>query len=133
MGRNDADIRTYCQEWCKVDNGRFQRHDGSGRPWVDQEDRLIVKSTVTVPDSSLSALRRATLFSDESCFHLCPDDHRRRVWRHPGQRADPAFPIACHTDPQPGVMVWYAIFFTAEPLWSSLEAHFQHSDTSTTF
>ncbi|GFU77499.1 HTH_Tnp_Tc3_2 domain-containing protein [Trichonephila clavipes] len=40
------------------------------------------------------------VFSDEFCFQLCPDDHRRRVWRRPGQRADPAFTIACHTGPQ---------------------------------
>ncbi|GFW14914.1 transposable element Tc1 transposase [Trichonephila clavipes] len=37
---------------------------------------------------------------------MCPDNRRRRDWRHPGQRADPAFTIACHTDPHPGVMVW---------------------------
>ncbi|GFV51685.1 hypothetical protein TNCV_1320411 [Trichonephila clavipes] len=43
------------------------------------------------------------MFSDESRFQLCPDDHRKRVWRRPGQRGDPAFPIARHKDPQPGV------------------------------
>ncbi|GFS51579.1 rab-like protein 3 [Trichonephila clavipes] len=48
---------------------------------------------------------------DESRFQLYPDDHRRRVWRRPGQRADPAFTIARHTGPQPGVIVWSAIFF----------------------
>ncbi|GFW99745.1 uncharacterized protein TNCV_3419751 [Trichonephila clavipes] len=31
------------------------------------------------------------VFSDESRFQLCPDDHRRRVWRRPGQRVDPTF------------------------------------------
>ncbi|GFV91838.1 transposable element Tc1 transposase [Trichonephila clavipes] len=50
------------------------------------------------------------VFSDESRFQLCPDDHRS-VWRWPGQRADPAFTIACHSGPQPGVMVWGAIYF----------------------
>ncbi|GFW03499.1 transposable element Tc1 transposase [Trichonephila clavipes] len=25
------------------------------------------------------------VFSDEYRFQLCPDAHRRRVWRHPGQ------------------------------------------------
>ncbi|GFX39720.1 hypothetical protein TNCV_2104641 [Trichonephila clavipes] len=30
------------------------------------------------------------VFSDESRFHLCPDDHRKRVWRRPGQYAHPA-------------------------------------------
>ncbi|GFX03504.1 transposable element Tc1 transposase [Trichonephila clavipes] len=42
-----------------------------------------------------------SLFSDESHFQLCPDDHRRRVWIHPGQRKDPAFTIARPTGPQP--------------------------------
>ncbi|GFX72476.1 HTH_Tnp_Tc3_2 domain-containing protein [Trichonephila clavipes] len=60
MGRSDATIRRCWQEW--VDIGRFQRHDGSGRPRAreDREDRLIVRSAVTVPDSSLSVIRRAT-------------------------------------------------------------------------
>ncbi|GFX95357.1 transposable element Tc1 transposase [Trichonephila clavipes] len=31
------------------------------------------------------------VFSDKSRFQLCPDNHRRRVWRRPGQSADPAF------------------------------------------
>ncbi|GFW24588.1 transposable element Tc1 transposase [Trichonephila clavipes] len=66
------------------------------------------------------------VFSDESCFQLCPDDHRRRVWRQLEQRADPAFPIASHTGPQQGVLVWGAISFEAGLLWSSLEAHLQH-------
>ncbi|GFW18538.1 uncharacterized protein TNCV_1221991 [Trichonephila clavipes] len=43
-----------------------------------------------------------TVFSDEYCFQLCP---RRRVWRRPGQNADPAFNIARHTGPQLGVIV----------------------------
>ncbi|GFV58424.1 uncharacterized protein TNCV_4035991 [Trichonephila clavipes] len=40
------------------------------------------------------------VFSDKSRFQLCPDDHRRPVWERPGQRADPAFTIACHKGPQ---------------------------------
>ncbi|GFS84094.1 transposable element Tc1 transposase [Trichonephila clavipes] len=48
-------------------------------------------------------------FSDEFHFQLCPDNQRRRVWRCPGQRADPAFPIACFTGPQPGVKARGAI------------------------
>ncbi|GFW68594.1 transposable element Tc1 transposase [Trichonephila clavipes] len=51
------------------------------------------------------------VFSDKSRFQLCPDDHRRRVWRPPEQRADPAFTIIRHTGPQPAVMVWGAISF----------------------
>ncbi|GFT90485.1 transposable element Tc1 transposase [Trichonephila clavipes] len=76
-----------------IASGRFQCHDSIGRPraTADREDRLIARSAVKAPDSSLSTIR---LFSDESHFQLCPDDHRRRVWRHPGQGADPAFTIA---------------------------------------
>ncbi|GFW36510.1 HTH_Tnp_Tc3_2 domain-containing protein [Trichonephila clavipes] len=45
-----------------MDNGGFQRHDGSGRPTVtaNLEDSLIVISAVTAPDLSLSTIRRAT-------------------------------------------------------------------------
>ncbi|GFV28871.1 transposable element Tc1 transposase [Trichonephila clavipes] len=52
---------------------------------------------------------RGEVFSDESRFQLCPGDHRRRLWRRPGQRANPAFTSACHTGPQPGVKIWTAI------------------------
>ncbi|GFV38410.1 transposable element Tc1 transposase [Trichonephila clavipes] len=50
-------------------------------------------------------------FRDESRFQLRPDDHRRRVWRRPGQRANPALTIARRTGPYPGVMVRGAISF----------------------
>ncbi|GFX00095.1 uncharacterized protein TNCV_3080911 [Trichonephila clavipes] len=73
------------------------------------------------------------VFSDESYSQLSPDDHRRRVWRRSGQRADPAFPIICHTEFQQGIMVRVAISFEAGPLWSSLDAHLQHIGTSTIF
>ncbi|GFX13794.1 hypothetical protein TNCV_3421061 [Trichonephila clavipes] len=39
------------------------------------------------------------VFSDESSFELCPDDHRRFVWRLPRQRVPPAFTITLHTGP----------------------------------
>ncbi|GFW49792.1 HTH_Tnp_Tc3_2 domain-containing protein [Trichonephila clavipes] len=60
MGRSDAATRRCWQEW--VANGRFQRHDGSGRPraTADREDRLIFISAVIAPDSSSSAIRRVT-------------------------------------------------------------------------
>ncbi|GFY34803.1 HTH_Tnp_Tc3_2 domain-containing protein [Trichonephila clavipes] len=44
---------------------------------------------------------RRIVLNEESPFQLCLDDYRRRVWRHPGQRADHAFTIALHTGPQP--------------------------------
>ncbi|GFT37149.1 HTH_Tnp_Tc3_2 domain-containing protein [Trichonephila clavipes] len=39
------------------------------------------------------------VFSDESCFQLYSDDHRRCVWKPLGHWADPAFPIARYTGP----------------------------------
>ena len=51
------------------------------------------------------------VFSDESRFVMYPDDQRRRVWRHPGQRTVPAFTVARPTGPQHGIMVWGAISF----------------------
>ncbi|GFT35525.1 HTH_Tnp_Tc3_2 domain-containing protein [Trichonephila clavipes] len=59
-GRSVAAIRRCWQE--RTNNGRFQHHDGSGgsRATADREDRLIVGSVVTVPDSSLSIIRRPT-------------------------------------------------------------------------
>ncbi|GFS85971.1 transposable element Tc1 transposase [Trichonephila clavipes] len=64
---------------------------------------------VNIEDAGLMRNHLAAVFSDESHFQLCPDDHRRSVWRHPGQCADPAFTIARHTDSQSRVMVWGAI------------------------
>ncbi|GFU30447.1 HTH_Tnp_Tc3_2 domain-containing protein [Trichonephila clavipes] len=146
MGRSDAAIRRCWQEW--MDSGRFQHHDERSQPraTADREDRLIVRSAVTASDSLLSTIRhdkcpscwnhaewRRIVFRDESCFQLRPDDNRRRVWRLPGQRADPAFTIAHHTGPQPGVMIWVPFLLTAGLRWSSLEAHLQHNCTSTPF
>ncbi|GFU20941.1 hypothetical protein TNCV_3005111 [Trichonephila clavipes] len=44
------------------DSGRFQRHDGSRLPkaTANRENRLTVRSVVTVPDSSLSTIRLVT-------------------------------------------------------------------------
>ncbi|GFX05432.1 uncharacterized protein TNCV_1007541 [Trichonephila clavipes] len=36
-GRSDVAIRRCCQEW--VDSGRFQCHDGSGRPRATADQR----------------------------------------------------------------------------------------------
>ncbi|GFS79855.1 HTH_Tnp_Tc3_2 domain-containing protein [Trichonephila clavipes] len=130
MGRSDAAIKRCGQKW--VDSGRFQRHDGSCRPMdtADQEDRLITanraKSTL-VPTATLRPITpthfRAglqwllarsgwnhadwgrTMFSDDSCFQLCLNDHRRRVWRQPRQHADHAFTITCHIGHQQLVIV----------------------------
>ncbi|GFX95561.1 HTH_Tnp_Tc3_2 domain-containing protein [Trichonephila clavipes] len=60
MGRSKAAIRICWQEW--MDNGRFQRHDGSDRcrSTSDWEDEFTVRSAVTAPDSLLSTIRHAT-------------------------------------------------------------------------
>ncbi|GFV73809.1 HTH_Tnp_Tc3_2 domain-containing protein [Trichonephila clavipes] len=77
MGRSEVAIRRCCQEW--VDSGRFQRRDSSGQPraTADREDRLIVRSAVTAPDSSLSTMRRATR-TRESTMTI----HRRLIERN---------------------------------------------------
>ncbi|GFW81326.1 HTH_Tnp_Tc3_2 domain-containing protein [Trichonephila clavipes] len=63
------------------------------------------------------------VFSDESCFQLCSDDNRRRAWRPAGQPADPAFTVIRHTGPNQESLSGVPFHLTAEPLWSSLEAH----------
>ncbi|GFX08750.1 transposable element Tc1 transposase [Trichonephila clavipes] len=122
-GRNDVVIRRCWQEW--VDNGRFQRHDGSGRSraTADRKDRLSDQlSQLLIHHNQpsdwclvLSCWNHADygriVLSDEFRFQLCPDDYRRRVWRWPSQKADPAFNIACYTGPQLEVMIWGAISF----------------------
>ncbi|GFW89436.1 HTH_Tnp_Tc3_2 domain-containing protein [Trichonephila clavipes] len=151
-GSKDAAIRRYWQD--RVDNSRFQRHDGSGQPraTADREVRLIVRPAVTVPDSSQLTIRLLTtpthcrailqwclarsgwnhadwgriVFNDASHFQLCHENHRRRLWRHLGQRAYSAFTIARDVDPQPGVMVWGAISFDSH---TPLAVHLQHSGT----
>ncbi|GFY28933.1 transposable element Tc1 transposase [Trichonephila clavipes] len=113
--------------WPLEDAGKkgeqISRHDGSDLPraTADREERLFVRSvrryqpsdvhTNVDPDHSQTADRaKFTLVptvmpsveqEDESRLKLCPDDHRRRVWRQTGLRADPSFPIAYHTGPQP--------------------------------
>ena len=59
FSRSDATIRRCWQGW--IENGTVQRQDGSGRPrfTTDREDRVIVRSAVTVPSSSLSTIRRS--------------------------------------------------------------------------
>ncbi|GFY11559.1 HTH_Tnp_Tc3_2 domain-containing protein [Trichonephila clavipes] len=66
IARSDAAIRGRWQEW--LEDGRFQVHEGSGRPWAtaDWEEKLIVRSAVTASDSSLSTP------SDVRHTHVCP-------------------------------------------------------------
>ncbi|GFW85907.1 hypothetical protein TNCV_1967181 [Trichonephila clavipes] len=54
--------RCRCIRRCWKDNGRFQSYDGSSQPraTVDWKDKLIVRSSVIAPDSSLSTIGRAT-------------------------------------------------------------------------
>ncbi|GFV75233.1 HTH_Tnp_Tc3_2 domain-containing protein [Trichonephila clavipes] len=53
------------------------------------------------------------VLNDESHFQLCPGDHRRRVYRRPGQLTDPDITIARHTGPQSEVMVWMPFLLIA--------------------
>ncbi|GFV55729.1 transposable element Tcb2 transposase [Trichonephila clavipes] len=55
--------------------------------------------------------------SDESRFNLRSDGNRVHVWRHRGERLNPAFPLRRHTTSTAGVMVWGAIAYNA---WSPL-------------
>ncbi|GFW73815.1 hypothetical protein TNCV_1542691 [Trichonephila clavipes] len=91
MGRSDATIRRCWKKW--MDSDRFQRHDGSGQPRAsaDRKDRLI---WCLARSGWNHAYKGRIVSSDESRFQLCPDDHRRGVWGHPGQRADLAFIIS---------------------------------------
>ncbi|GFS79773.1 hypothetical protein TNCV_749731 [Trichonephila clavipes] len=61
------------------------------------------------------------MFSDEFHFQLFPDDHRGRVWRNLGKRADPAFTIATTQAFNQELLSGAPFLLTAEPLLSSLE------------
>ncbi|GFW50814.1 transposable element Tc1 transposase [Trichonephila clavipes] len=104
MGRNDAAIRRYWQE--RVDNSRFQRQMVA----VDLGQQQIGRSQWCLARSGWNhADWRHIVFSNKSHFQLCPDNPRRRVWRHLVQRADPAFTTERHISLQSEVMVWGTI------------------------
>ncbi|GFS72124.1 hypothetical protein TNCV_3904031 [Trichonephila clavipes] len=60
---------------------------------------------------------------EESGFQLCPDDHRRRVWR--AQYSVPILLSLLHATQALNQELWPGVPFllTAGPLWSSFEAH----------
>ncbi|GFX82709.1 transposable element Tc1 transposase [Trichonephila clavipes] len=103
--RSDVAIKRYWQE--RVDNSRFQRHDVPITPTHSRArlQRCLARSGWNPTDWE------HIVFSEKSHFQLCPDNHRRRVWRRLVQRADPAFTTARHTSLQSEVMVWSAISF----------------------
>ena len=72
-------IRRCWQEW--VDNSKFQHHDGSGRPRAstEREERAIVWSAITVPDSSLSTIKCAfhTRMSTTTSYRLLIEQNLR--------------------------------------------------------
>ncbi|GFX94960.1 hypothetical protein TNCV_3045921 [Trichonephila clavipes] len=121
MCRRDAAIRRCWQEW--MNNGILQRHDGSGRPRVtaDRENRLIA----TVPDSSLSDIRRTNPVSDGVLMII--EDMSGDVQ---GSMLILLFAIALPTDPQPLVIICGAISFDSR---TTLVVMTGHSGTSTTF
>ena len=63
MGRSDTAIRRCWQEW--VDNDRFQHHDGSDRSRAKtyRKYKVIARSAVIAPDSSLSTIGTRTRVS----------------------------------------------------------------------
>ncbi|GFT23097.1 hypothetical protein TNCV_1858421 [Trichonephila clavipes] len=75
------------------------------RPLEDAGKDRWTMADFCVIMAAVSLGSQQIVFSNESCFQLCPDDHRRRVWRRPGQHADNAFTIVRDTGPQLGVMV----------------------------
>ncbi|GFU59316.1 transposable element Tc1 transposase [Trichonephila clavipes] len=119
-------IRTHYELLSEFERGRIVGLKEEG--WAHAHTQI--GESLVICFEAMRPLKDA-VFSDESRFHLCPGDHRRRVWRRPWQRVDPAFPNGCHTGPQQGVTVWGVISFEARPRWSSLEAHLQHIGTST--
>lgn len=60
LSRTDATVRRYWQE-C-ANHGRTQRQESSGRlrKTIYREDRAILRSALTSPDSSLSMIQRVT-------------------------------------------------------------------------
>ncbi|GFX32753.1 hypothetical protein TNCV_888911 [Trichonephila clavipes] len=128
MARRDAAIRRCSQEW--VDNGKFQLHDGSNDLGPQQIARLwwcLARSGQNQADWGRIVL------SDGSRFQLCPDDHRKRVWRYLGSRA---YLISLLNATQAlNKELWseVSILLTAGPLWSSLESSLQPNHASMTF
>ncbi|GFU76793.1 uncharacterized protein TNCV_4519501 [Trichonephila clavipes] len=119
MSRSDAAIRR-CWKEARM-GGQWQISASWGTSFIVINHQTNGPHTSVHHDHSQTADRAkftfvstptpSIVFGDESRFHLCPDDHRRRVWRRPGQRADPAFTIERHAGPQPGVMVWGTVSF----------------------
>ncbi|GFX76940.1 hypothetical protein TNCV_2258031 [Trichonephila clavipes] len=99
----------------------------SSRTTADRDNRLVVRSTVTAPDSSVSTVRCATrtrmsiMTADRTKFTVVPTTTSpatnagtmlsQRCLALSGQCADPAVTIARSTDLQTGVRDWGAILF----------------------
>ncbi|GFW87594.1 15-hydroxyprostaglandin dehydrogenase [Trichonephila clavipes] len=85
--------------------------------WVEAMRPLEVAGKNGWAMTDFSVMMVAVDLGDEFSFQLCPDKNRRRVWRRPGQRADPAFTIARHRGPQERVMYLGLIFqqYNAKP------------------
>ncbi|GFV86872.1 transposable element Tc1 transposase [Trichonephila clavipes] len=115
VGQSDVSISRCWQEW--VDNSKFQRPDARLQ-WC------FIRSARN------HANWGCIVFSDECRFKLCPDSHRKRVWRHPGQRVVPAFPFARRIDPQLGITVWDAISFDTRTPLVVKRGNLQHSDNA---
>ncbi|GFW32247.1 transposable element Tc1 transposase [Trichonephila clavipes] len=77
--------------------------------WLDQVGIMLTRDAWS--SRSWKVMSSHSWKRDEFRFQLWPDDHRRRVWRRPGQRVDPACTIAGQLGPQAEVMIWGAISF----------------------
>ena len=90
LSRSNATIRRCWQGW--VENGRVQRQDDSGwhRATTGCKDRVIVRSVVTAPSSSLSTIRRSN--PNTSVHH----DHSQTVEREKSKFATTIMPTYNH-------------------------------------
>ncbi|GFU47854.1 transposable element Tc1 transposase [Trichonephila clavipes] len=99
MGRSDADKN----RWTAADFNAMIVDVDQGPQQIRRIDLLSDQlSQHLINRYQVSDLRLTR--GNGSRFQLCPSDHRRRIWRRPGQRADSAFIIARHTGPQQGIM-----------------------------
>ncbi|GFX18982.1 transposable element Tcb2 transposase [Trichonephila clavipes] len=94
LGRSDCVLRKCWDQWIR----RCHLHEDQA---LDTLDVPVVEKTTT---------------SYESRYNLCSDDNCVRVWRHRGERLNPAFDLQRHTAPIAGVMVWGAIAYNTRPV-----------------
>ncbi|GFY24845.1 transposable element Tcb2 transposase [Trichonephila clavipes] len=120
LDRFDCVVRRCWDQWIR--EMLFTRRPGSGLPQQIslREDCHIIRNARVQPTVSTVALQaqwcrargnwavaewNQVVFSDESRFNLSNDDNRVRVWRHGGERLNPAFTLQRHTAPTAGAIL----------------------------